>query len=351
MKIQIYQIFINYFVNPAYNFPVHKLPNKGSQLFMTKQILSALSILIFTAFTVNAQDVPLEQFLDKAYGATVKYRETFKNLVAEELRTTDYFNKDETLDDSRKIKSIFIVYQSEKDSSSVYEYRNVTEYNGKNVTRDDDDVVKFFEKLANSDSSKKEAERLREDGVRFDGRFRAFGMALGQGNPLQPFYREFFEFKVVGKEKFEGREALVVEYKQTKPTFRITVNATREEDKKETDGIKYDGEISGSFRPTNPRVQGKFWLDAETGQIWRDEYSVTIHPATLSKPVVSANFLNEYQSSEFGILVPKKLRLESYRLKGKNDKTLAKSKKTTITCEYSKFSNANSEIKDAKTTK
>jgi hypothetical protein len=315
---------------------------------MTKQILLVLSILIFTVFTVNAQDVPLEQFLDKAYGATVKYKETFKNLVAEELRTTDYFNKDETLDDSRKVKSVFIVYQSAKDSSTI-EYRNVTEYNGKNVARDDDDVVKFFEKLANSNSADKEIDRLREDGVRFDGRFRAYGMTLGQGLSLQPLYREFFEFKIVGKEKFEGREALVIEYKQTKPTLWINVNATREEDKKQPKHYAFDTELSDSFRPTNPRVQGKLWLDAETGQIWRDEFTVAIHPATLSKPEVSANFLNEYQSSEFGILVPKKLRIESYRLKGKNDKTLAKSKKTTITCEYSKFTNANSEIKDAKT--
>ncbi len=315
---------------------------------MTKQILSALSILIFTAFTVNAQDVPLEQFLDKAYGATVKYRETFKNLVAEELRTTDYFNKDETLDDSRKVKSVFIVYQSEKNNSTT-EYRNVVGYNGKNVTRDDDDVVKFFEKLANSDSVDKERSSLRNDGVRFDGRFIVFGMTLGQALPLQPLYREFFEFKVIGKETFEGREALIVEYKQTKPTLRISVNATREEDKKQPSRYSFDTDLSNDFRPTNPRVQGKLWLDAETAQIWRDEFTVAINPATLSKPEVSSNHVREYQSSEFGILVPKKLRIESYRLKGKNDKTLAKSKKTTITCEYSKFSNANSEIKDAKT--
>jgi hypothetical protein len=304
---------------------------------MTKQILSALSLLIFTAFTVNAQDVPLEQFLDKAYGATVKYNETFKNLVAEELRTTDYFNKDETLDNSRKVKSVFIVYQSTKDNS-ISEYRNVTEYNGKNVARNDDDIVKFFEKIADSDSAEKEHKRLRNEGVRFDGWFTAFGMTLYQGIPLQPLYREFFEFKVVGKEKFDGREALIVEYKQTKQTLRINVNATSEEDKKETKGIGFNAEVSRSFSPTNPRVQGKLWLDAETGQIWRDEYIVTINPATLSKPEVS-------------ILVPKKLQMTSYKLKGKNDKTLSKNKNFTMTCEYSKFTNANSEIKDAQTTK
>jgi hypothetical protein len=317
---------------------------------MTKQILSAISILIFTAFTVNAQDFQLEQFLDKAYGETVKYKETFKNLVAEELRTTDYFNKDETLKESRKVKSVFIVYQSAK-NNSVAEYRNITEYNGKNVARDDNDVVKFFEKLDKSDSADKEINRLREDGLRFDGRFRAFGMTIGQGLPLQPLYREFFEFKVVGKELFEGREAVIIEYKQTKPTLRITVNATREEAKQMPNYYAFDTDLSDEFRPTNPRLQGKLWLDAETGQLWRNQFTVTINPATLSKPEVTGNWLYEYQPSEFGILVPKKLQLISYRLKGKNDKTLSKNKVASITCEYSKFSNATGDIKDAKTTK
>ncbi len=315
---------------------------------MTKQILSALSILIFTAFAVNAQDFQLEKFLDKAYGETVKYKETFKNLVAEELRTTDYFNKDETLKDSRKVKSVFIVYQSAKNNSAT-EYRNVTEYNGKNVARDDNDVVKFFEKLAKADSADKEINRLREDGLRFDGRFRAFGMTLGQGIPLQPLQREFFEFKVIGKESFEGREAIIIEYKQIKPTLRITVNATREESKQMSQRYAFDTDLSDDFRPTNPRVQGKIWLDAETGQIWRDQFTVAINPATLSKPEVTGNWLYEYQSSEFGVLVPKKLQLVSYQLKGKNDKTLSKNKTASITCEYSKFSNATGDTKDVKT--
>jgi hypothetical protein len=338
-------------VNPAYNFAVHKLPNKSSQLFMKKQILSALSILIFTAFTVNAQDVPLEQFLDKAYGETVKYKETFKNLVAEELRTTDYFNKDETLKESRKVKSVFIVYQSAKDNS-ITEYRNVTEYNGKNVARDDDDVVNFFEKLTNSDSADKEHDRLRNDGFRFDGRFRCSGFTLGQGIPLQKSLREFFEFKVIGKEKVEGRDVLIVEYKQTKPTLLISVRATREELKiKPPNSGNFNTDVSDDFRPTNPRVEGKLWIDAETGQIWRDEYSVIINPATLSKPEVSSHWLNEYQSSDFGILVPKTLQFTAYQIKGKNDKTLTKNKYAATTSTYSKFTNANSEIKDAKTTK
>lgn len=315
---------------------------------MRKQILSAISIIILTSFTVNAQDIQLEQFLDKAYAATVKYKETFKNLVAEELRTTDYFKSSETIKESRKVKSVFIVYQSAKDNS-ITEYRNVTEFNGKNVARNDSDVVKFFEKLAKSDSADKELERLREDVHRYDGRFRAFGMTLGQGLPLQPFYREFFAFKVVGKEKMEGREALIVEYKQIKPTLRISVNATREEDKKQPSRYSFDTDLSDAFRPTNPLLEGKLWLDAETAQIWRDQFIVSINPAALSKPEVTGNWLYEYQSSQFGILVPKKLQLTSFQLKGKNDKTLSKNKTASITCEYSKFSSPDSEIKDANT--
>ena len=315
-----------------------------------KKFALIIIVLLNFVFSSNAQEIELEKFLDKAYQATLEYRETFKNLVAEELRTYDYFRKDESLKDSRKIKSIFIVYQSPK-NNSIAEYRNVIEFNGKNVARSDEGVIKFVEKLAKSDSSSEEFERLRKEANRFDGKSHAYGLTLGQGVPLQPFYRPFFEFQIVGKEKIEGREVVVVEYKQTKVTLRIKVNATDEELKQEPSGTSYDTFLPNNFRPTNPRMQGKLWLDAETAQLWRNEFFVTIQPAFLSKPIVSANFLNEYQSSEFGILVPKKLWMISYRFAGKSDSDLIKTKAATKTFEYSKFSKAETEIKETKTAK
>ena len=313
-----------------------------------KVLLFSFAILLSTSTSLTAQDVEIEKFLDKAYRATVHYRETFKNLIAEELRTYDYFGRNGSLEDSRKIKSIFVVYESQRDKA-VLEYRNVIEFNGKDVSRKDKDVVKLFEKLAKADSRSEEYERLRKEANRFDGKSHAYGLTLGQGIVLQPFYREFFEFQIVGKEKIEGRETIVIEYKQSRPTLRIKANTTDEENKKEPSGISFDAFLPDNFRPTNPRLQGKLWLDAETAQIWRDDFFVTIQPAFLSKPVISANFLYEYQPSEFNVLLPKKLEIVGFRFTGKGDKDLTKTKAATKTFEYSKFSKPMSEVKGTKT--
>ncbi|MBX7174508.1 MAG: hypothetical protein K1X72_26275 [Pyrinomonadaceae bacterium] len=315
---------------------------------MNRLVFTAI-VLIFTALTVKAQEIELEKFLDKADLATTQYVKTFKNLVAEELRTYDYFRKDGTLEDLRKIKSNFIVYQSPK-NNLVAEYRNVIEFNGKNVAREDNDIVKFFEKLAKADSSQEEVDRLRKDGNRFDGKSHSYGMTLTQVFVVNRFFRPFFEFRIVGREKIEGREVVIVGYKQIKPTLRIKANATPEEKKKEPNGISFDvPDLPDNFRPTNPTLNGKLWLDVETAQLWRNEFSVSIQPTSFSKPVVSSTFLYEYQSSEFGVLLPKKLGLTSYRLTGKSENDLVKTKAAIKTFEYSKFSKPDSEIKETKT--
>src|SRR6185369_12797813 len=150
-------------------------------------------------------------------------------------------------------------------------------------------------------------------------------------------FRPFFEFQIVGRDKMEGREVVVVAYRQTKHCPWIKANATDEERKAQPSGITFDADIPPNFRPTNPRLEGKMWLDAETAQLWRNEFSVIIQPAVLTKSVLSATLSFEYRSSEFGILLPKKMSTLSYRFEGKNDSDLTLTKAQTKTREYSKF--------------
>lgn len=312
-----------------------------------KRLLLLIITTTLSSLSLSAQDVEFEEFLNRARTASIHYFETFKGLIAEELRTYEYYREQGTLQESRRIRSVFVVYESPRDKS-VFEYRNVFEFNGKNVARKDKDVVKLFENLAKASTRIEELARLRKEANRFDGNTSAYGMTLGQGFVLQPFYREFFEFRIAGREKLDGRDAVVVEYRQTKPTLRIKANATDEERKKEPSGISFDAFMPDNFRPTNPRVQGRLWLDAETAQLQRDEFFVTIQPAFLSQPVVTANFVYEYQASEFGILVPKKLYMFTYRLRGKSERELVKTKGSTKTFEYSRFSKPSSNIKETK---
>jgi len=327
--------------------------SKGSLLARssnkTALYLLFASVFIFCGFgTGHSQDIDLEKFLDKADKAGATYFQTFKNLVAEELKTYEYFRRDGTVEDSRKIRSVFVVYQSTKNNAAA-EYRNVIEFNGKNVARSDDSIQSFFEKLGKTASSREEIDKINKEGDRFDGRSHSHGMTLMPAFVLNKNFRPFFEFQIVGREKIEGREAVVVAYRQTKHCPWIKANATDEEKKAQPSGITFDADVPPNFRPTNPRLDGKMWLDAETGQLWRNDFSVTIQPAVLTKPVLSANLSFEYRSSEFGILLPKKMSTLSYRFEGKNDSDLTRTKAQTKTFEYSKFTRPASEIKETKT--
>ncbi len=316
-----------------------------------KNFLFAIAFLLVSIQQLTAQEIDLEKFLDRAYQATIQYQETFKNLVSEELRTYDYFRKDGTLEDSRKIRSIFIVYQSPK-NNAIAEFRNVIEFNGKNVAREDKDIVKFFEKLSKSDSNEEEIKRLRKEADRFDGKTHAYGMTLSEAFILHRLYRPSFEFKILGKDKIEGHDVIIVEYNQTKENLRISVNATNEERKKEPNGIGFNLlDLPDRFRPTNPRLHGKLWLDAETAQLWRNDFTVSIQPAVFSKPIISSEFSYQYQSGEYGILLPKIFSMTGYRFSGKTDADLVRNKFGTKTFEYSKFSKPDSQVKEAKTDK
>jgi hypothetical protein len=315
------------------------------------------SALVFTIFliaslgnVVKAQTIltqtELEDFLGKAEKATAQYSETFKNLFAEETKTFEDYGKNGELKETRRVKSILIVYQS-PNNKTVGELRNVTEFNGKNVARQDKEIVEFFEKLAKSDSVREELNRIQKDGIRFDGRSTAWGMTLWQESPLN-LLRPFFEYKIVGREKIENREALIVEYRQTKPTLLVKFNPTNEDWKKEPNGRQYFAETPSAFRPANPRINGKIWLDAETAQIWRNEFKIMIQPERFGKFIVALDLSYEYQSSEFKVLVPKKFVIATYKISGSSEKDLSVTKDRVMKFEYSKFNEFKTESKDYK---
>jgi len=317
-----------------------------------KRLISILVIMMFltVAVSVKAQidssPVELENLLQRADAATKRYSEIFKNLSAEETKTYDDFGKDGKLKETRRIKSTFIVYQLSK-GEKVSEFRNVTEFNGKTVARSDEEIEKLFAKLAGADSAAEEIKRIVKEAVRFDGANFAWGITLWQDSPFGK-YRPFFEFKVVGLEQFENRKIFVVEYNQTKPTLLLKANPTDEEIKKEAEGREYNSVVAGAFRPTNMRLVGKIWLDAETGQIWRNEAKVVLHPAQLSLPVTSVELVYEFQPSQFGVLVPKRFAFTHYRITGSSDKNLSVTKFRRMLFEYSKFTEFKTEAKDYK---
>ena len=314
-----------------------------------------VNIFIFAAIllcfqTAKSQSLlspaEIENFLDKAEGQSQKYSQVFRNLSAQETKTKVYYKTNGDLDEKRVIKSLFIVYESPETKRSQ-EYRNVLEVDGKDVARDDKATAKFFAKLGNADSSREEYKKLFDEGTRYDGRIVTWGTTLSQERPFTRNRRPFFSFKLIGKDKIEGRDVFVLEYQQTQTIKFIVANPTEKERKKYTGNVsEYSTVISGNFQPTNPLISGKIWLDVETAQIWRNEFQVNLNPENLSKPIVSIESVYEYQTSDFGILVPKKALIRGFRIKGKNDENLSVTKDAESIYEYTKFSEFKTEAKD-----
>lgn len=289
----------------------------------------------------------LEKFLNKAEAESQRYTKVFKNLSATEIKTKFYYKTNGDLDEKRVIKSLFIVYES-FDGKRSQEYRNVLEFNGTNVVRDEKATEKFFAKLAETESWREEFKKILKESTRYDGRSISWGMTLAQSRPFEKSLRPYFSFRISGKETIENHAVWIIAYEQTKPTTLIAANPTDEERKRFNGGTEYSTVISDNFRPTNPLMSGKIWLDAETARIWRNDFRISLHPAKLTEPIVSVEIFNEYQPSDFDIFVPKKFLIRSYRIKGENVKNPAITKDAESVYEYSKFSEFKTEAKDYK---
>lgn len=309
--------------------------------------------LIFLCFQASKSQptlsqAELEKFLDKAEAESQKYTKVFKNLSAIETKTKLYYKPNGDLDEKRLIKSLFIVYES-GDGKRSQEYRNVLEFNGRNVERDVKATEKFFAKLAEIGSGQEEFNKIFKESMRFDGKSVSWGMTLFQSRPFQTSLRPFFNFKVIGKEEIENRDVWIIEYRQIRATPLIVANPTNEE-RKRFDGrqTEYSADLSDKFTPTNPLMSGKIWLDAETARIWRNDFRINLYPANLAKSVVSVEISNEYQPSDFDIFVPRKITVRSYKIKGKSDKDLLITKDVESVYEFSKFSEYKTETKEYK---
>jgi hypothetical protein len=308
-------------------------------------LLFLLTCLFAPGKAQDSSQNELERLLNKAGASARRYGEFFKNLSAEELKTVETFRGSGKLLETRRIKSLFIVYQSEK-TSLVSEFRSILEFNGKKVGKKDDETVAFFDRLARAETSREEFQKIRDEGIRYDGTISVWGFTLGQGFALNKPVRPFFEFEITGTEIIEGRKVLVVGYRQKAYTPFVLINPTEKERKNAPDGIEVNLPITPSLRPTNPRLNGKFWLDAQTAQIRKSETELTIQPAGEKKPIVVSRGFYEYQSSKFEILVPKKIIVVNYAVSKAFGQRLWVFKQWQTTFEYSNFSKAGTEIKN-----
>lgn len=250
-----------------------------------------LSVFSFP-FSSFAQRQPLSE-LDKTIRQAArqrqKYVEAFVNLTAVETKTTEIFDKNGRLEKQRKVVSDFLVYQSPFKKDAVNEYRIAREVDGKAVGKQSKQTTKLFEQLAKALTLEQEFNRLREENLKHTLRFYRWGITLQPLQQFDPNYSLGFEFEIIGREKVDERETILLSYKQK---------------------VFYLASSTGLLKNfVNPQTgnRGRVWLDAKDSQVVRWVNEATVIDLDIKEEVVYVRDEIEYQPSAFGIPIPKKI--------------------------------------------
>lgn len=299
------------------------------------------SVLLVGAAFVSAhaqlvQEATPQEIVTRARERTKVYIETFKNLLSEEKKIFEIYEKKGTIKKKKIVDSTFLVYQLAKDQGRVAEFRNVLAVDGKKIANVDERARDFFEKVAASGTSQAELDRIRDESSRFDEDFAVNGLTLFQAVALSEELRGRFRFTYAGRESIGGRNVYVLLFEQIHSDPSVAVNTP-------SASHNYDIEIEGEPESNlNARIRGKLWIDTDTFNIRRELRERTIQPAGFPQPIVVAENLLEYNDSDFGILTPRSLSHLQFRVRLKDREV---TKDTRIVFEYGKFTKPDVDVK------
>jgi hypothetical protein len=270
---------------------------------MLKRILILLALLTLTNTSQAFGQQPIGPHLTPAEVKELirlanlrinEYRDKFKDLTADEEQTVEEYDGEGKLKRQRRIVSDLIIYQSQLDSSSMSEYRNVRMVDGVTVAKRDERLINLFSRLAKADSVKKELDRINRESRRYDLDYSFYGLTLNEGLLLNENLLPSFQFTDASREQIKGRDVIVLQYQQVAQSTDLT--------------MKLPSELKGA----EPRYRGRLWLDAATAQLWREERELTLQHPSLSQPLVLMRFEFEYTGSSFGILTPQRIVFITY---------------------------------------
>jgi len=256
-----------------------------------------------------------DQLVERFFTAADKYEETFRNLVAEETKTIEVFDASGVVEKRRQIVSDLLVYRSPREGSVTTEYRDVRAVDGKAITNRGERALKLVTRASRANSPDKELEAINRETYRYEFHRHLRGFAIHQGGVFKS-HRAAFQVETVGRETMNGRDIVVLDYRQTAPVGGFVLAVPKE-------------------FGNPPRLhRGRLWLDAETGQLWRDVWELVVpHPAA-AEPLVVLRQERTYGPSRFGILTPERIVFEwftrfSHPKKGRP--SLLLSERTTFT--------------------
>lgn len=277
----------------------------------------------------TSQPAELNALLDRAAENARRYTNEMRNLTADENRATELYAGNGTVQKRRQTRASLVVHQAGE--STLAEFRRVFEVDGKPVKTGENRLEPLLQDLATAESTARELELIQQESSKYDlEEMRMRGMSLNQAWPLEdPAFRLSAVFRVEGKAKISGREAVVVRYEN----FARIPDAWRAQN------------VRDVLIPTRIFDRGRIWIDSETAQIWRYETETMVEEPTLSEAAVWDRMEFFYVASSFGIPTPQKIVWTTNTTVSRDRGKLRLSLKGKLTAEYGPFKRFGSEVK------
>lgn len=249
---------------------------------------------------VRMSDDELHKFLDSADEQATVYTNVFKNLYADQTKTTEVFDRSGKLEKRRIVLSDLIIYEAQSGTSKgdLREYHNVREVDGKRVKNRDRRAINLFSRLKSADSIEEELEKIKKESLRYDREISVYGLVLAQSIALSRQVRQSFKFAELRTEKVGEEVAVVIGFQQTSEHSSIDMK------------IKSPDQLETS----NPYFRGELWIDLKTKSIRRFWQEVTLESPRFNEPFVVIRQEAEYRPSEFGIPLPTRITYDAYNL-------------------------------------
>jgi VWFA-related protein len=245
---------------------------------------------------VAAAEVASEQaLLNRASREVEHYIEAFADLTADETRSMQSFDEHGFAEKLRSMQSALVIYRLRNDPKRVIESREVIAIDGHEVKGHAARATKLWSQVAEARSPQQEIGRIKADSERYDIGLEGTGLTLFEGLPLRARCAGDFTFRDVRHEIANGRPVRVFAYQQVRPC----------------DVISYHFDLPPQFAGFPLVHAGELKLDAETGQVLREERNVYVGSPG-KKPPRAAHIVLAYGESPLGILVPKTIEVETF---------------------------------------
>jgi hypothetical protein len=223
------------------------------------------------------------------------YIQAFADLTADEVRVMRSFDEHGFAVKERTIQSVLVIYRLRNDKKSVAEFREVVSVDGHAVKGHGTRAAKLWRELAEAHSPEEEVKRIRSDSERYDIGINETGFTLYEGLPLRSQCEGDFGFREVRREMANGHPVRVFAYRQIHPCGIVT----------------YHFLLPDQFADAPLLDTGEMALDAETGQVVREERNVYVGNSGKHLPR-AAHLVMDYAESRFSIRVPKNIVIETF---------------------------------------